>query len=251
MGRTTQKEAHLLGLFQTGKAPVHPDSGDAISPKVLIQKVWDENPILQIDYSKKNFYPLYRRKAAEFLTNQGKMALGVSVFVRVQLAVFLVTIFLSFCFAYDLRSSCFTALEKKAPPAASTEEEEDAADGDYNFSETVDGLEEEAEDDLKPASRPTATKTDEDVEDDNVEVSTADFIKMSITEASTTLCIPVLLYEYMDEYGHKYVTADVLMLSGCCKKDVEVKLSDDGRWVTVWVNIPETFLEPSRVDVQD
>jgi hypothetical protein len=41
-----------------------------------------------------------------------------------------------------------------------------------------------------------------------------------------------------------------LMLSGCCKKDVEVKLSDDGRWVTVWVNIPETFLEPSRGDVQ-
>lgn len=41
------------------------------------------------------------------------------------------------------------------------------------------------------------------------------------------------------------------MLSGCCKEDVEVKLSDDGRWVTVWVNIPETFLEPSRVEVQD
>jgi len=73
MGWTKQQEAHLLQLFRTGKAPYQPDKGDKISA-TAVKRVWDEpsNAILQTNYTIKNFYPLYRRKAAEFLCEQTK-----------------------------------------------------------------------------------------------------------------------------------------------------------------------------------
>ena len=69
MGWTTQQKLTCVDSFRPGKLPVIRQWRRHIP---IIQKIWDENPIVQTDYSKKNFYPLYRRKAAEFLTNQGK-----------------------------------------------------------------------------------------------------------------------------------------------------------------------------------
>ena len=187
MGWTTQKNARLLTLFRTGQAPVRPDNGDSISHK-LIERVWDANPIFQTVYTKRAFYPLYRRKAAEFLTNQPRVALGVrTITPRVQFAVFPPSFFILFC--SRSHDHVVATVEKKAPPAAFTEEEEDAADGDYDFFETA--KEEEAEKDLKPASKPAAKGT-EDVEDD----VSSNFGKMSRISATATLHLPVLVYEY-------------------------------------------------------
>lgn len=69
---TKQQEAHLRKLFKEKTAPFELKSGKKrISPSV-IKQIFDDNPIFQNNYSLKNFYPLYRRKAAEFLCNQTK-----------------------------------------------------------------------------------------------------------------------------------------------------------------------------------
>jgi hypothetical protein len=71
MGWTKQQSAYLLNLFREGKAPHEPDNGKSISAPV-IKKVWESHALFQTNYSLKNFYPLYRRKAAEFLCDKNK-----------------------------------------------------------------------------------------------------------------------------------------------------------------------------------
>jgi hypothetical protein len=71
MGWTKQQSAYLLKLFREGTAPYEPDKGKSISGPV-IKKVWDSHAIFQTNYTLRNFYPLYRRKAAEFLCAHSK-----------------------------------------------------------------------------------------------------------------------------------------------------------------------------------
>jgi len=71
MGWTKQQDSALLTLFRTGKAPYEPANGSSITAAV-IKQVWEVNPILQTNYKIRSFYPLYRRKAAEFLCDQTK-----------------------------------------------------------------------------------------------------------------------------------------------------------------------------------
>lgn len=79
----------------------------------------------------------------------------------------------------------------------------------------------------------------------------SNFGKMSLISATTTLHLPVLVYEYKDKDGYSYVTADVLMLSGSTVKETVVELGEDAQTVTVLVMLPETFLQPDRIDVED
>ena len=66
-----KKKLTYVDSFRPGKLPfirtVEVETPYPSNPKSLGRK---SNPTT--DYSKENFYPLYRRKAAEFLTNQGK-----------------------------------------------------------------------------------------------------------------------------------------------------------------------------------
>jgi hypothetical protein len=71
MGWTKAQSDHLLKLFREGKAPYSPDQGSSISAAV-IKDVWNSNPIFQLNYKLKNFYPLYQRKAAEFICEKSK-----------------------------------------------------------------------------------------------------------------------------------------------------------------------------------
>jgi len=71
------------------------------------------------------------------------------------------------------------------------------------------------------------------------------------TEATSTLKLPVLCYEYKDSGGFTYVTADALMLSGACVQDVTVEVDSSGDQCTIKQQIPETFLAPGRVAVED
>jgi len=41
------------------------------------------------------------------------------------------------------------------------------------------------------------------------------------------------------------------MLSGACVKDTHVEVDGMGHFVTVWVKIPEVFLNPARIAVED
>lgn len=69
MPLTAQQENYLKRLFQTGKAPYRPDSGEKISP-ANIKRVYDQHPVLQVGIKLDNFRNLYRRKAAAFLSDQ-------------------------------------------------------------------------------------------------------------------------------------------------------------------------------------
>jgi hypothetical protein len=66
-----EKEAELLKLFKDGKAPYQTDANGKIAAKD-IARVWDDNMIFHTNYTKRLFYQIYRRKAAEFLTNKAK-----------------------------------------------------------------------------------------------------------------------------------------------------------------------------------
>lgn len=74
---------------------------------------------------------------------------------------------------------------------------------------------------------------------------------MTLTEAVASLKLPVLVYEYKSSTGYTFVTADVLLLSGACIKDVHVEIDPTGLWITIWQKIPETFLAVSRIRVED
>jgi hypothetical protein len=108
-----------------------------------------------------------------------------------------------------------------------------------------------AEDD--EAAEDSSTTGDEHQQKDPEPVLAAEisFSKMTLTEAVSTLKLPVLIYEYSDEEGYSFVTADVLMLSGACKKDVHVAIDPTGTSVTVTHKIPESFLAWQRVAIED
>jgi len=94
---------------------------------------------------------------------------------------------------------------------------------------------------------------EEEEEDDDNSKPLADLFKskMSITEAVTTFKLPVLVYEYMDEDGYSYVTADVLLLSGACKEDIKVTMDSVGTTVNIEQKWPETFLAWQRIILED
>jgi hypothetical protein len=110
----------------------------------------------------------------------------------------------------------------------------------------------------------TTTDADSNTPDDNADNTTkavdsdneaedlaSSVSKMTLTEAVSTMKIPVLMYEYSDEDGFSYVTADVLMLSDACTKDVSVKIDSTGSYITVTHKIPETFLAWQRIEIED
>jgi hypothetical protein len=69
---TKQQDTQLLKLFHEGKAPYKPDGKNKSISASAVKKVWESHDIFQTNYTLKNFYPLYRRKAAEFLCEQTK-----------------------------------------------------------------------------------------------------------------------------------------------------------------------------------
>lgn len=74
---------------------------------------------------------------------------------------------------------------------------------------------------------------------------------MLITEAIATFKLPVLVYQYQDEQGYTFVTADILLLSGTCKKDLKITLDPKGVVVTLKQKWPETFLAWQRIQLED
>ena len=66
---TTDQEKYLKNLFETGAAPYEATDGDIISAN-RIKRVYTENPTLQVNLTLRNFRSLYRRRAAEFLTEK-------------------------------------------------------------------------------------------------------------------------------------------------------------------------------------
>jgi len=66
-----------------------------------------------------------------------------------------------------------------------------------------------------------------------------------------SLSLPVLAYEYMDEYGFVSVTADVLLLAGACLKDLDCSVDSTGRFVSVETRIAEALLSFGRVALED
>lgn len=60
------KETLLRSLFESGEAPLE----NLTAP--IIKEVFNKHDQFQHDYSVKNFYPLYRRKASEFITNRAQ-----------------------------------------------------------------------------------------------------------------------------------------------------------------------------------
>jgi hypothetical protein len=139
------------------------------------------------------------------------------------------------------------------PTVSSTEEDN-----------TEEVEEEENHDTPAPASRTTSSAEDDEAEEGSTTADKEDqpeepepvlaaeiFSKMTLTEAVATLKLPVLIYEYSDEEGYSYVTADVLMLSGACKKDVHVVIDPTGTSVTVTHKIPESFLTSKRIGIED
>ena len=63
---TTENSKRLAELFKEGKA-----DPDKKAPIYIKDKVWAKNDWVQ-STTVKNFYPIYRRKAAEWITEQAK-----------------------------------------------------------------------------------------------------------------------------------------------------------------------------------
>jgi hypothetical protein len=145
--------------------------------------------------------------------------------------------------------SLFTGTTNTASTAANTTEEAEEAP----IGETYDNNQEEegagADHSSSPRTTSTADSDDDDDDDDNnnnnnnkaegelqeESESIANIVKkMTITETVfSSLKLPVFVYEYKDEKGFTFVTADALMLSGSCVKDVEVLIDSTGRFITV------------------
>ena len=68
---SAQQEAHLRKLFKEDKVPFRKEGNKPIKP-TIIKQIFEEHPIFQTGYTLKNFYPLFRHKAAEWLCNETK-----------------------------------------------------------------------------------------------------------------------------------------------------------------------------------
>lgn len=63
---TKEQDAKLQQLFKEGQADPHQQT-----PEYIRESVWKKQHWLK-DHPVKNFYPLYRRKADEWIAEQGK-----------------------------------------------------------------------------------------------------------------------------------------------------------------------------------
>ena len=220
-----------------------------------------------MNLSLKNFRNLYRRRANEYNTEQAQQGArrasqpaaaaaapvaapaGTSCAGRCAVSLLLLLLlWFRFCspnVSFVLYSCC-------SAPAESNQdaEDEDADDADYTAADAAAEEKEELQEEVSGLEEEAAAAA---VSDDDIPIAqlVKGVAKMSVTRATCSLSLPVLAYEYMDEYGFVSVTADVLLLSGACLNDLDCSIDTTGWFVSVESRIAEALLNFGRVSLED